>query len=292
MDFNAGDGHHEEFGNHFVAHQLHRLPLPVLLERTYDSMDTARQSIKQQLQDSGLPSATKFANRIRYCLVCPKNLSNTTQQCDFIVTARLQKNSGLVKVIKCNLMHSCGITLEASTFRPSGDWVCRQVNDLMRDVPHATPAVIWNHINRRFGVTPSYQMAWSAGYRTRKSLSTDEEMSFQLIGPFFNKLRCIMNGTIAVMERDTEKRLLRTFVMLSPLMEALLYCKPILSFDACALKGKYKGVLMAATMIDGAGQILPLAWGTAQMSGSLPSRSHQFIASYISLAVFFASMTL
>jgi hypothetical protein len=53
--------------------------------------------------------------------------------------------------------------------------------------------------------------------------------------------------------------------MLSPLMNALLYCKPVLSFDACALKGKYNGVMMAATMIDGAGQILPLAWGTAQI---------------------------
>jgi hypothetical protein len=47
--------------------------------------------------------------------------------------------------------------------------------------------------------------------------------------------------------------------MFAPLMEALLHCKPILSFDACALKGTYKGILMAATMMDGAGQILPLA---------------------------------
>jgi MULE transposase domain len=56
--------------------------------------------------------------------------------------------------------------------------------------------------------------------------------------------------------------------MLSPLMNALLSCKCILSFDACAPKGKYKVVLMAATMINGAGQILPLAWGTAQIENT------------------------
>jgi hypothetical protein len=52
-------------------------------------------------------------------------------------------------------------------------------------------------------------------------------------------------------------------------MNALVYCKPVLSFDACALKGKYKGVMMAATLIDGAGQILPLAWGTARFAQHL-----------------------
>jgi hypothetical protein len=79
------------------------------------------------------------------------------------------------------LMHSCGITLEVSASRPRADGVCEQVNELMRDVPNTTPAGIRNHIKRRFGITPSYYMAWRAACARRKSLNTDEELAFQLI---------------------------------------------------------------------------------------------------------------
>jgi MULE transposase domain len=259
MDFHADTDE-----NHVVGNPNYLQPVPLLLGRKYDSIDDARQAIKHQLQDSGLPSATKFSNKIRFCLVCPQS----PHQCDFIVTARLQKKTGLVHVIKCNLTHSCGITFEASASRPSAGWICKQVNELMTDVPNATPAGIRNHIKRRFGVIPSYITAWRAACAARKNLNSDEEVAFQLIEPLFRKLRESMDGTVAVMQRDVENRLLRTFVMLQPLVNALLFCKPILSFDACALKGKYKGVLMAATMIDGAGQILPLAWGTAPIENT------------------------
>jgi hypothetical protein len=84
MDFNADNNDHGEHGNHVVGHRSHLQPVPLLLGRQYDTMEDARLSIKQ-FQDSGLPYATKFANKIRFCFVCPKIRSNTTQQCDFIV---------------------------------------------------------------------------------------------------------------------------------------------------------------------------------------------------------------
>ena len=189
------------------------------------------------------------------------------ETCDFVVTARFQKKTGCIKVIQCHLDHSCGIMLEGATSGATlqGQWVTGHVNALLNDVPDASPAALRSHMVRRFGVTPSYHMAWRAACAIRKSLNSDEVIAFQLVQPLFSKLEQVMPGTVAVLERDLECRLLRTFVMLAPLMDAILHCKPILSFDACALKGTYKGILMAATMMDGAGQILPLAWGTAQI---------------------------
>jgi hypothetical protein len=90
MYLHADNHYHEEYENHVVRHRSHLQPVPLLLGWKYVSMENARQSIKHQLQDSGLPSATMVANKIRFCLVCLKSLSNTRQQCDFIVTARLQ----------------------------------------------------------------------------------------------------------------------------------------------------------------------------------------------------------
>jgi hypothetical protein len=62
-----------------------------------------------------------------------------------------------------------------------------------------------------------------------------------------------MPGTVALMNRDVECHLLRTFVLLKPMvLTAFQSCSPVLSLDAsCHMMNSFKGVLMSATMIDG-----------------------------------------
>jgi hypothetical protein len=106
-----------------------------------------------------------------------------------------------------------------------------------------------------------------AAHRAKKRLKeeemSDEALSFQLIQPYFTKLQSKMPGTLAYMIRDVDKRLLRTFVMLKPMVTAFRSCLPVLSLDACHLTSRFKGVLMSATMVDGERQTQLLAWGTA-----------------------------
>jgi hypothetical protein len=92
---------------------------------------------------------------------------------------------------------------------------------------------------------------------------SDEVRSFQLIQPYFTKLQSKMPGTLAFMTRDVDKRLLRTFVILKPMVTAFRSCLPVLSLDACHMTSRFKGVLMSATMVDGEHQTQLLAWGTA-----------------------------
>jgi hypothetical protein len=124
MDFNADNNDHGEHGNHDVGHRSHFQPVPLLLGRQYDTMEDARLSIKHQLQDSGLPYATKFANKIRFFFVCPKIRSNTTQQCDFIVRPVLEFSPAQLLLVEevvclCCCISSSGHILEQQFFNHS-----------------------------------------------------------------------------------------------------------------------------------------------------------------------------
>jgi hypothetical protein len=96
----------------------------------------------------------------------------------------------------------------------------------------------------------------------------DEELSYQLIPPYFSKLETRMPGTVTHLDRDNGGRLLRTFVLLGPLATALRWFKPVLCFGAWELGGGRGEVLMACAMRDGSGQTQLLAWGTATMEGA------------------------
>lgn len=235
-------------------------------QESYPSMVEAREAIKDYLQSRGMPYFARKASREFYTLACPKMKLDPPVDCDFNVTANFQKKTGRVKVIKCRLDHTCGIMLEGSKHvKVEAGWVCRKAEPFLKEQPNATAADLSQHMKKRFGVDVAYKLAWKVKQKFDKSLSTSEETAFQLIQPYFAKLEQRMPGTITVLERDSEQRLVRTFVLLKPLADALPSCRPVLSFDVCDLKSTFKGVLMAATMVDGTGQTLPLAWGTAQM---------------------------
>ena len=92
--------------------------------------------------------------------------------------------------------------------------------------------------------------------------NNNESLLFQFVDPYFRKIEQKMPGSIAVMQRDEDNRLLRTFVMLKPMMDAFRFGIPVISVDACHLQNQFKGCLMAITMIDGMKQTQLLAWGT------------------------------
>jgi hypothetical protein len=234
----------------------------------WPSMDAARKDIKSFLQCRNIPSRTLQSAPHRYELVCPRTKMDPPVQCSFNIAAwRYERSQGAVRIYKLCLDHSCGCMLEGgahSNVRYSSKWAGTQTTGLILDTRRqAKPAHMQESLRRRLGADVSYMTVWRGREHVRELQTTDDIKAFQLIQPYFSKLEEKMPGTRTAFERDTEDRLLRTFVLLKPLADALLYCRPVLSFDACGLLGRYKGVVMSATAVDGEGQLLLLAWGTA-----------------------------
>jgi len=77
-----------------------------------------------------------------------------------------------------------------------------------------------------------------------------------------------MSGTVAFVEHNEFKLFTRSFVCLIASQVSFGQCLPIIVLDACSIKNRFKGVVMAACTIDGAGQLVPLAFATCGIENS------------------------
>jgi hypothetical protein len=136
-------------------------------------------------------------------------------KCTFVFSARLQKRrNDQAVIIKRDLNHSCGCMFRPGLKQSVGtSFITAQSRGLLEDVPNAAPAHIQVHVRRcQHAHHANYMTAHRAKKRVEEAQMSDEVRSFQLIQPYFSKLMIKMPGTVALLTRDEECRLLRTFV--------------------------------------------------------------------------------
>ncbi|XP_055835681.1 uncharacterized protein LOC129904162 [Solanum dulcamara] len=63
------------------------------------------------------------------------------------------------------------------------------------------------------------------------------------------------------MHKSSTDEFMYLFIALRPLMRGFQFCRPVVVVDGAHLDGPYKGTFVSASTLDGAGCILPLAYG-------------------------------
>jgi hypothetical protein len=236
----------------------------------WKSMKEAREAIATVLFRRSLPSYTLHSSRDRLELQCPRTKQGVT--CTFVLSAAREAiRNRRVRITRSCLEHTCGCT-EDMKDGPGGRRLRVPTGGVGRraaangGVGGAAPpfAAIQGPPPRLAGLMGT---TWAWQRPVPRPPQDDEELSYQLIRPYFSKLERRMPGTVTHLERDDGGRLLRTFVLLAPLATALKWFKPVLCFRAWNLQWGRGGVLMACTMRDGSGQTQLLAWGTAPTEG-------------------------
>ena len=245
-------------------------PAPTLLdlkpkEREFSSILVLKDTIKFLAVQHAFPFTVKQTNAQRYEVGCDEGKENNTK-CAFHIKARCQqKLEGKFSIIKSDIVHSCGCMFTSKRYKNrslGARFVLQQAEGLLADCPKATPRDIISHVKRTTGVTMHYRTAHRGKRLCIDESNCNEVMSFQYIQPYFEKIEAKMPGSVAVMERDEDDKLLRTFVMLKPIMDSFKYGMPVITVDACHLRNQFKGCLMAVTIVDGLKQTQLLAWGT------------------------------
>ena len=89
-----------------------------------------------------------------------------------------------------------------------------------------------------------------------------EDASFDLLPDTFRRLTEQNPGTVSevVVERG---RFSMAFICPGPCAEAWSHCPKLLALDAAHGKSSFKGVVMLASALDGAGHIFPVSFGFA-----------------------------
>jgi hypothetical protein len=178
-------------------------------------------------------------------------------RCQFRVTCYKQKD-GSVKAKQLNMLHSpfcMNATMKS--------YKVKAVNEFSR--PHQEsltvfkPKDVQNLIRGEFGANLPYCTAW----RSLHDLNAQAEMlndgSFEKIEDYLRKLATVNEGTHYVLERRDNGIVYRAFLCLGYAAKAAESCFPVIVNDACHMRSQYGGMIMAANVLDGEKQIVPLA---------------------------------
>ena len=219
-----------------------------------ESFVTKKEAIQWMLHTNAChnkEAKTKKSDKTRVHFQC------TQEGCEF--SCLITKNGdGLFRFAKW-VWHSCGELAQPKVKR---SWVVQKAKEKLGVVEDLQPKDLQAGLKTELGVDVKNRAARTAMAKARKDRDEDEA-SFDTLTGLFQALREQNPGTVAeiIVERG---RFSMAFLCPGPCAQAWSHCPKIVALDGTHGTSAFKGVVLVATALDGAGQILPIALGFAQ----------------------------
>jgi hypothetical protein len=184
-------------------------------------------------------------------------LNSRSVDCGFAIRANKRKDNR-VYIAKLQLDHSadCQAHRNASTSA-----IFQETADLLAAVPNVRPTNVINVTRFKHGATSTYSTAWRAVQAHRDVIHNTEATSFGKLPQLLSQIEAVNPGSTTYCAASEEGKFDRAFLCLGVMKNAFAHCRPMLIVDACHIKTKFGGVIMAASAHDGDGHLVPLAIG-------------------------------
>ncbi|XP_059277653.1 uncharacterized protein LOC132031756 [Lycium ferocissimum] len=124
-----------------------------------------------------------------------------------------------------------------------------------------TPNDIAEDVRNDLGMDVSYMVAWRAKEKAMKDLMGEPSDSYKKLPGYLYILDKTYPGSHIRMRKSDENEFLYLFIALYAFIKGFDCCRPIVVVDGSHLKTAYNGTFVSASTLDGAGNILPLAYG-------------------------------
>ncbi|KAH0660439.1 hypothetical protein KY289_029187 [Solanum tuberosum] len=111
------------------------------------------------------------------------------------------------------------------------------------------------------GIDINYMLAWRAKEKALESIMGQPAASYGKLPGYLYTLDKTYPGSHIRMKKTPENEFLYVFIVLHAFIKGFDHCRPIVVVDASHLKSTYTGAFVSASTLDGAGNILPLAYG-------------------------------
>ncbi|XP_060216251.1 uncharacterized protein LOC132643737 [Lycium barbarum] len=195
----------------------------VAVDQVYKDKDTLKTMMANYAITNRFNFHTERCNAISYTLVC------VSDDCDWKLRASSIGKSELFRIREFQDKHTCPLKEKVYSQRQA---TSRLINEIVKPkiTNHKrkyTPKDIAKDIKNDFGMDVSYMVAW----RAKEKVMID------------------LRGTMA----ESYNRL--------PVIKGFECCRPIVVIDGSHLKTPFNGTVVSASTLDGAGNILPLAYG-------------------------------
>nr|KAJ0207509.1 hypothetical protein LSAT_V11C500261200 [Lactuca sativa]KAJ0207802.1 hypothetical protein LSAT_V11C500261320 [Lactuca sativa] len=231
--------------------------------------------------NSKFPSAVSFrralnhyalTNEFEY-VIEKSDLTRLTACCDdkkckWRIHASLTQDGVTFEVKKFVDTHSCTRSNKCGNKHATQGWIADVVTDKLKSEGDVSPADLKKWLMHSYNVEVPYMRV----FRGREQAYTDMygkwDDSYLNIYDFKQEIEKRNPGSIVEIDLQTvgdKKHFLRFFISLTACYKGFLAgCRPYIGLDACHLKGKFNGVLAAATSIDGNNGMFPVAYGVLE----------------------------
>ncbi|XP_022154803.1 uncharacterized protein LOC111021969 [Momordica charantia] len=148
--------------------------------------------------------------------------------------------------------------------KQAGSWVVGQlIKTNLEDISRRyRPRDIITDMRRNYGVNTRYEKTWRAREVALSLLMGSPKESYTTLHKYGAALKAANVGTVFQIKLEDDTYFKYAFMALGCSIRGFGSCiRQVLVVDGAHLKGKYRGVLLTASSVDGNNQIYPLAFG-------------------------------
>ncbi|XP_070009985.1 uncharacterized protein [Nicotiana sylvestris] len=120
---------------------------------------------------------------------------------------------------------------------------------------------IIDDVKSDLGVDVSYMLAWRAKEKAMNFLRGEPTDSYKKLPGYLYTRDKTYPGSHIRMEKSSKNEFMYVYISLYAFIRGFDHCRPIVVVDISHLKSYYTGTFVSASTLDGAGHILPLAYG-------------------------------
>ncbi|XP_077252047.1 uncharacterized protein LOC143891337 [Tasmannia lanceolata] len=192
------------------------------------------------------------------------------KSCPFRISGRISLAHVVVKRFVPE--HTCSGTMRGNDHPlVTAAWAADTCLGLFPCPGDVRPTLIRAYIKDKWGITISYVKAFNAKVIIHEKMCGNAEASYRILPAYAEEMERCNPGTIMCVYRNRQlwtagdNTFCRLFWSFGPSIRA--FCRtirPLILIDGTHLRGKYKGILLAATAVDGDGGLFSLAYAVVE----------------------------
>ncbi|XP_072963307.1 uncharacterized protein [Typha angustifolia] len=138
-------------------------------------------------------------------------------------------------------------------------WVASVIKDKLRDTPNYRPREIASDLHREYGLSLNYAQAWRGKFVAKKQLYSSHEEACNQLPWFCERISETNPGSVTALVTCDDSKFCFFVAFYASLNGFEHGCRPLLFLDGISLKANRHWKLLAATSVDGEGDIFPVA---------------------------------
>jgi hypothetical protein len=182
-------------------------------------------------------------------------------ECNFKLHAISVGGSSVFRIKISVPTHDCFGINHCGHAQATVSFLADYLQDKISEKPRYPPIDIVSDIRRELSVEISYSEAYCAEERALQNINGSHQDAYACLPQYCEDILKTNPGSTAIFETNPDnQKFIRIFISFGASALGLAYCQPVIGLDGTHLKHKYRGILLAATSVDGNGCLFPVAY--------------------------------